>query len=347
MLIDGDSFDVYGTTASLLTEGIYTSATGVTLSASNPRTGTYSARADVAGLLRKAVTSGTVFGVGCAFDLSALPTADQAMGLVSFRDSTNTNQISLWVTTTGTVEVRSGDYDGTVLGETRILFEAGTYGYIETWVYCHPTDGFVRIGFGDSSSRNYNVLNLVDIDTDTTGTGEITYIGVFNRRTADAAVFDCDDLAVYDNSGSYDNVPFVGNSSVYEMPPTADTATADWAKSTGTDGYALVDDVPPNDSAYISSTTLNAKSTFTLGNVSTSLYRVRGVIVYSRQKKTSGTTSTQINIINDGYTAAGTARDVTTSFAYYKDVFPTNPATSGVWTVTSLNTATIQAKKIV
>lgn len=349
MLVHGDSFDVYGTTSSLMSQGIYTTVTDITLSAAHPRTGTYSVLSGTNAFLRYSVTSGNGFAVGAAFRIETLPTANQAMGLGSFRDATNTNQISLWVKTDGSVEARAGDWNGTVLGTSTPFIVAATYHYIEIWVRCDSSDGFVRLGYRNQggTDRFAEVLSLSNINTDTTGTGEISYVSPFNRRTANASIFYCDDLAIYNNMGSYNNEPFIGDSVVIVMSPNADTANADWAKSTGALGYALVNGVPPNDSAYISTATPNATSRFDMSDVSTALYRVRGVVCYSRQQKSgAGTTSNQISIKRGTLFNPGTARDVTTSWVYYKDLFELDPATAGPWTPTTLNLASIQIKKI-
>lgn len=67
---------------------------------------------------------------------------------------------------------------------------------------------------------------------------------------------------VVDPNDSLNPVDFIGDRRWEPITPTADLTYRQWTPSTGTDHYALIDEVPPNTTDYNSTYTVNAKDSF-------------------------------------------------------------------------------------
>lgn len=336
MITHADSFDIYGTTSSLLS-GVYTGSTGCTLSSTQPRTGTYSLRIATTGILQKIIPTGSVIGIAYAIRLDSLPGSNQVQGLMSFQDTNDGAQISVWVNTSGNIEVRFGDSTGPVLATSVIPISALTYVHFEGWVFIDGTNGYFKLAMGTDSGSQSEIINLSGINTDRTGAGPATTVIVAQNNTGASGIY-LDDLVIYDNGDDYNAAPYNGLTKVIALVPDADTSTADWAKSTGVTGYTLVNASPPDDTKWISTQTPLAKSQFTTTNLGYSPKKIKGVVVLSRQKQdVAGAATTRVDLVTNSQTVTGTTRSLTTSFGYYLDIFQTDPNTGGKWNVTDIN----------
>lgn len=157
-----------------------------------------------------------------------------------------------------------------------------------------------------------------------------------------------DNLFIWDGTGSINN-DWIGERNVVTLYPNADTAQADWALSTGSDGYDLVDDVPPNDTTFLSSATVDDESQFGLQNLTNTGVNITAVQATARADKAdTGDASLKVGIIETGgmtdYPASGTVL-IQDQFKYVFHVSETNPATSVAWTSADLAAALIGIKR--
>lgn len=148
------------------------------------------------------------------------------------------------------------------------------------------------------------------------------------------------DLYIADTSGTVNNA-LLGDSQVVNRFPRADVAGQQWAPSTGTAHYSLVNDTAEDgDSTYIESSTPGQVDRFTSSDAIGTPVAVYGVGVRAIARKTDGATR-QINlqIANGASVASGPTATLGTSFAGTAAAFNTDPATGAAWTLTGASNA--------
>ncbi len=75
-----------------------------------------------------------------------------------------------------------------------------------------------------------------------------------------------DDIAFNDSSGGKENsYPSLGG--VYALKPTSDGATSQWVRSSGTANYQAVDELPPNTTDYVYSSTSGEKDLYGISSL--------------------------------------------------------------------------------
>lgn len=130
------------------------------------------------------------------------------------------------------------------------------------------------------------------------------------------------------------------------LRPTADGTPTDWVCSTGTDNYANVDDVTPDDdTTYNYATAIDVIDEFTITDFSLpSGFVINSVIPVARVKK-AGVTDAQIQLGLDqgGTEEYATAQSIATTYAYYFDRFTDDP-TSAAWSDSNIDSIKLQIK---
>jgi hypothetical protein len=350
-----EGFGRYGGTKSFMLNGSSGQAwaqvdSGFSLSSANPRTGAQHMRMTGNASFNEArrVFGSTLTEVflGKALYCHALPATETTNGLTSgisaadgvylfdLRDQSNGSQLSVWIGTDGALEVRSR---GTVLGRTIPIIGAGAYQHVELYAKASNTVGAVEIRV-DEVTR----LNLTGIDTIFTANVEFSQDACGQNQTAvnppmiDFADFFCNDTTS-DGSGCD---TFVGDVKSGVLMVNADTAQADFAKSTGTVGYSLLNEKPPVDAGFISIASATGESDFGLENGPGNLSEILTIRPFVRAlKDDAGTCTIAPNMISNSIKATVSAQPITTAAAYYDSNVPLNPDTAAPWTLTELNAA--------
>ena len=146
-----------------------------------------------------------------------------------------------------------------------------------------------------------------------------------------------DDIYICDTTGSVNN-NFLGPCMVESLLPSADTTDADFDTSTGTDHYALVDEVPCDyETSYVESDTTGNKDIWDYENLSDIDGSVFGVYVWTYACATTGSFDLK-TVADDGTTEdtdGGTTVD-STSYVGSLRMLDQTPS-SNSWTVTRVN----------
>jgi hypothetical protein len=158
-----------------------------------------------------------------------------------------------------------------------------------------------------------------------------------------------DDLYAWDTSGSFNN-DFIGDRKVATLFPNADTSEADWLKSTGSLGYAVIDENPQNgdtDYLYCEPDTNDPPepivSTFDMTNMPAETGAILAVQNNMLSRKTdAGDCIMRADMVSGADVALGSEVSVNQSYLYKADVFETDPATGALWTKDSLNAAKLR-----
>lgn len=161
----------------------------------------------------------------------------------------------------------------------------------------------------------------------------------------DSAV-DTDFVPATDGSGKATG--YIGELQVMYLPPNADTAEDDWVPSTGTDAYAMVDEVNPNDADYISSATANDLTEFALTDLPEEITYVRGLQLIGRMSKSdAGAAMIKFGMKSDASTDDADERPITVEPTYWWDFMNVDPDTGTRWTRASLNAAWLRLTRSV
>lgn len=242
------------------------------------------------------------------------------------------------VNTNGTLSVRRGHSAGlfsveagTVLGTTTEALLAGQYYYIELEALIDDAAGSYRVvvngdeWLSDTGVQTRGQFPLAPLDDlwDEIAFGRL----LFNSGTAQSWAID--DLYVADDDDSIpDNtvVALMGDTAFDWYQPTEDDL-AQFTPSTGSDHFALVDEIPPNDDAdYNSSTNAGDVDTFGLEAPPAD----RGPVTwfqptYSRRRLAGGNTSSQPVWRWDGTVYARAAQGDPSTYAYHHGVWNRKP----------------------
>ena len=333
-------------------------STGWSLSSANPRTGSHCLR--LATGQSTAQIARRVFGapleeafVGFGIHCAALPDQEVLPGesigvrsgvfLASFRDQANTRQVDFVLGTDGAIAVYAGvgfsssTYLGTLLGRTIPIIGAGAYQHVEIYVRASNENGAVEIRV-DEITR----LSLTGVNTIPNGGAEVSQVAIGhygnspNPGTIDIADIYSNDT-VNDGSGCH---TFIGDCKSGWLPVNADTAQADFALSAGSDGFALLDDTPPDDATYISTSATTAESDFGLTNGPANLSEILTVRPAVRaQKDDAGSALIAPSMKSNSVKETVAGQPITTAFAYYDANVPFNPDTDAPWTLAELDAA--------
>lgn len=341
-----DGFDHYGAVPSngnILRQGVYAETNlgpGGGVTTANPRTGARALRIAMfendAGVRRVLVDGASeTVGGAYAFSLSSLPTNNNSLGLFQWRNSANGIMASVWVTSTGALNIRSGGRDGPVVAESDPVIYPGAYQHFEG--VNGPAGLEVRI-------NGVTVINHAYVAGVAGPVGQVKLgANSFPLTGANGILMDVDDFAVWDAEGLISN-DFVGDIKVYTRFPTSDGVDQGWTPSAGDDGFAMLDNVPPVDATeYVSATALGSpadpiRSTYGVGDFPEEIVAVRGVMLTTRAWKTdAGNAKIQTGVRVNAAETLGTERAISQAPVWYADVYEVNPETSSVWSLEALN----------
>ena len=340
-----DSFDHYAT-ADLAEKWTSTTVSGGTLSiGSSGRRGSQGLRVTGPVSVSQCLATQTLAPVDASTCLAGfsllLSHAPPTGGYAIFRVADGgTTQWTLAVLGDFRLQIRQGGVAGTVLATSSATgLATGVAAYLEVKGVIHPSAGTADIrvngvsvlaatGLNTRSSAN-NAWTAVQLGVSTT-TGS-------NLETLETV--DYDDLYVLDGSGAAPWNAFLGDCRVDARYPTAEGATIGWTPSTGTDNAATLDETAPNDDTdYNTAAVTSLTDTFVCQDAPVAGAAIYGVQVNLSAKKTESGTCSLASVIRQGTTdLAGPAQDPTTSYAYLRTVYPTNPHTSAAWTESDFN----------
>lgn len=245
------------------------------------------------------------------------PSAAQFNG-ISFAESnlTSANYLCVGVLANGSIQVWRGNSFGTnVLGTTDAdIISSDVWHHIGVEVTRSASTGTVNV-YVDGVQQ----LALTGVNTGSTNWDLVNLC----KYNAECLV---DDLYIVDAA------TWLGEARVSPLAVTADTAQADFTPSTGSDNYACVDDIPPNLTDYVSSSTVGNKDLYEIADLSYTPVNILGVKITSYASKDDITTRTARNIIKSGATSAnGATNALSNTPRFVEDIWETDPNTGVAW----------------
>ena len=346
-LLHCDSFDHYGGDTAQMLLGIYAALPvgAVDLVTTHARTGAHSLQLRGGAAVRRVMAVATpIVGVGfvCWFD--NLPSIPGRAYPIVFMDRAATPHIYVMVQTTGAIEVYLNG--GALLGSSAPVLTTGAWQHIEARAKIDIANGEVEVRvngvtvFAISGVRTRTIFSAYD---------EVAQIAIQSESGLSSCPYLIDDLFVWDSLGGANN-DFLGDRRVMTDFPSQDTVIADWVKSAGVNGYALINERPADDGAtYLESITYVApgdQSAFDFTLLPPEVAAVSGIIVLAKTLKTdAGPANARLSILSGPAEGLGADRTITQVWSYRADVFELNPNTGAPWTRAEVNAAQIAIRR--
>lgn len=276
-----------------------------------------------------AATSGWV--IGFALMAEAMPTA--AISFISLRDA-GTVQCDLRLNPDGTLSVTR---NGTILGTSSVAISTGSYYYIE-W----------KVTIADAISADSCKVRVSGVDVITVAAGSDTknttnasanQLRVGGSTVGSSVALNFDDLYVCDQTGTANN-NFLGDCRVDTQFPNADGAITNFATSSGTTHYTLVDETAPNTTDYVDSANVGDRDLYEFTNLTAlATSTVYGVQVSTAAlKDDAGSRSIAVTARSGGLNVDGATQALSTSQLYFSSIFETDSA-SAQWNQSTVDAA--------
>ena len=352
-LLHMDNFSIYGDDQNLMLNGIYASIGGTDLAVDpdgvSPGRVLLMAGLYNYGLVRFVLpTLLTTVGAGLRIWFTDLPSAalNYANNPIVVYDNALTPIASINIDNTGRINVRNNiDNTGAILGSTTnpVVSANGWY---------HIEAKFVQGGTGASSIEvRVEGISVLTVSATTLGNNNsFASVGIRSQASPSyTSNWYVKDFFIWSSLGSYNN-NFLSTVQIYNLTPTADVSL-NWTPSTGTNGYSILDNIPPVDSVFISAAN-PPPSPYVgdLSNLPTNVSSVKALQTFVRAAKIDGGDGTlQVSLISSPAsspaTANGTDRPITVAQTYWCDVFETDPKTSAPWLPSAVNVAQIKINR--
>lgn len=329
----------YASVSSLRYQGVddgygWSGMTGV-----NPRTGRgFAAAHDVFGSFRKSCGSDLkTVGVAIAVYLPSLPSSSPgAWRLIQFRNSDNHVIASVGVGTTGRIRIWKG-VDNAVAAESTKEIPAGAWKHVEA-ICTVSSDGttFDMTVYVDE----VNFTSVTGYASEWSGT-DIAQVAVgqaSNGNTPEISGWGVDDFVIHTYSTP------IGMNGAYYLRPVADTYDADFSLSTGSDGYALIDErKPDDDSEFIYADTTSKKSRFDVEALPNNIVSVAAVQPMGRVRKTdAGACGIKVGIKSGTTEDQASEFTASQSYQYATAVWEVDPDTSSAFDPSSMPSISIE-----
>lgn len=357
-LLKADGFDHYGTSTTGRTNmllGAYAAVDANWLPATTkPRNGICSlAMTSVGGTgLGIRDTFGatkTYCGRAMAYWFTQLPANSTGTTLMTFSDTNNAAQMSLVLTTTGTLQVYRGTSGGTATGSPSAqVVTSGSWAHVEMWVKAGSTttstDGEVEVFVNGTQVIDFTGGSTVR--TINTANREYSQVicGIYTDNNIVPTYMD--DAVMYDDSGSYNNAPGIGDKDVLPYYPDADGGTSAWVRNTGSSDFSAVNQTAQDgDTTYLEAAAAADVEDLEISAVPSTVDGIIGVVLINCLRKTqAGASEVSADIMETGSAASSnTAHVLSQSYAYYHDVIERNPVDgTTAWTYTTVSASKIR-----
>lgn len=338
-----DSFDVYGTDNTLLTDGVYANAVfgfGGGLITDPDGLSTQRCLYFNGGELRYPLLTPTdVIGVCRRVWCPALPGDPGAEPILFYWvDIDNQLIASVKVQTNGAIKFEI--VDGPTFSTNVPVITAEAWWHIE----CKIAVSTVNAGTFELRVEGQTVIDEDTLDFNRATIyqvcmgGETSFIGNTGQSMAK-------DYVIWNDLGT-DNTDFLGPVRVINLTPNADDDLGGWTPNTGTQGYPILDNNPPLNTQYMIGTpaAVDDPMAYDLTNLPDDITAIKGVLTFVRARKIDGGYGAlQTSMIGTGDAESpGADRPITAGYVYWRDVHERDPGTDAPWTRVAVNASKIK-----
>lgn len=370
-----DGFDHYGDNEADMLDGSYGTVDCTLITSPTPPTGTHAVAPGISGTdgikgIRRVLQGAARDKVGAAarFYFPGLPDTNTVSIIFDFLSaSANRSHVSCFVDSNGRLLFRTGANHGlnggvgTQIAVSDPVITANAWNHVEVQVYKHATLGWVR-----AAVNGIHVFEATNLDTEFDSSGIISVAQVRSwyggATISNGGPFYMDDYYIYDFVGDSavdtDFCPttdgggmatgYIGELQVMLRMANGDTAEADWLKSTGTEGFSLIDEVPSNDADYVYSLADTDLSEFEIEDLPEEITYIRGVGIHSRiSKSDAGAAMYRVGMKSDIEVSDAAERPMTIEPTYWRDEVNVDPDSGARWTRASFNAAWLRIRRTI
>lgn len=341
MYLKAEGFDTYGTDETNMTLAQWAEVqSGCQLSATYNRHGTYGLNITAGNLSECRIGFGDNLSeviIGFAFNFhSGIPTGSNDSAMEILDNAGGAVMSVIWGSDGSFLVKRGNKSSGTLIAQTDpSVYGASAFYHFEMRSLVSATVGTCEIRI-----NGVTVLNATGLNNAGTANVEFSQLRLENGSGgAGGAAYAVDDLFILDTTGSYNN-DFLGDMAVLEDVPDADgTYTGEWTPSTGSDQYAMIDEIPQDgDTSYDEATAVYDTMSVTFPDIDVSFTGIACVeLFHISRKTTAGDGSVQCRADSNGTEVAGDTDALTESYSGYRSVFEEDPDTATVWSVAAAN----------
>ena len=338
-----ENYKSYGNNVSYMSDGLYAQATLRLLEDPDPNETGYVAKiSDGFDILRKVLSGNkTTVGVAQRYWFPTLPVSDNIPYILRFCDEDNVIQTSLAVTSTGKLQVYRGGGVALLAESTGPVVVTNAWTHIEMKVLFSQTVGTVEVRV-----NGVTVISATGLDTVQSAKVHCAQVSLDCDNASDGVPrisMYCKDYFIWDGEGTHNN-NFAGTVSIIDLIEESDIDLGDWAPSTGSTGFDLVNESPPDDAKYISALTATTDpAVMTLSDLPEDVTSVRCLMTLVRSRKVDGGDGNlQVGLVSGSDVDLGADHPLTTAFTYYYDISEEDPATDAPWSPSAVNDADIQ-----
>ena len=268
--------------------------------------------------------------IGFAFKDDNMPSAP--FKLLSFMDLSD-SQIDLYFDpSTHNFSFRRAIDD--IVGTGTRLVSDNTWVYVEVKATIHSSTGSVQLKINEQSD-----ITVTGANTQASANGH-NYANTisFFKPSAYSTSYSLDDLYILDSNGSANN-DFLGDMKVEALVPIGTGTNSGWTAVGDSPNWKCV---VSNNATYVETSTLNAKDTYQISDLTYITNAIAGIGVNIFVKNTDGQSNHIKSVIRSGgvdndSAASNFVNDV--DFKCQTFVQETDPNTSSAWTAAALNSA--------
>lgn len=283
-------------------------------------------------LIKNMQTNIALMTAGEAVKADNLPTGSNTVMFHTLTDG-GTDGISVGVSAAGEIVVRQG-LQGTIIARSNPgVFTNSVWYFIETQVLPRSSaTGTVTVRL-----NGLQVISVATVQTNFNGGSTLNQFGIC---TGVYTALYHDDIYVNDGLGTRNNT-FSGDTKIVVIKPNAVGLLSQMTPSTsGADNYTMVDDdIPDDDSTYVSSATLNNIDMYGMSNLPADITNTYSVQWVSYMRKDDATSRTVKPVMStDGATIAlGQDYSLGQNYSYILQGFDVDPTDGTPWTPAKVN----------
>lgn len=254
----------------------------------------------------------------------------------------STSQVSITFNAGGSISLKLGDYNGSVIATYTNAFIATEWNNFQFKIkIASAGGGTFDVRKNGNSSSNFSATGLTTRVTSNSyiNSVKLSELGSFSR------LFYFDDFYMFDNNPASAPSDWTGDIRSYSLTATSDTAQKQFTPSGSPNNYANVGKFAPNTATYNYASTVGYEDLFDITNLSVSPTQIIGVVTKTVMSKSDTNPRNGQPVIKSNATSSdGTSVALSSSFIGYINNWSTDPDTLAAWTASGVNALQIGYK---
>jgi hypothetical protein len=334
-LIFMDGFDHYGPNVTRLRDGVYAQTSGAALT-NLSRTDQYACAitpsSNNSGLRRVLPAPRESVGVGFAFWISQLPYDRADLALAQTLSNATEGLMTIAITATGSIIVRTGSWRGPVVGESSPeVVTTGAYQHFEAF-----------FGAGGFEVR----INGVTVVSGLAYGGEVHQVMLggcmgFPKTGGAEVIYRIDDAYCWDDTGGAPN-SWIGDKRVYLDLPDQDGSDQDWIPNVAKQAYEILRNVPPVDTEFVEAAEVGDRVSVGIAALPATVISIVAIQNVARVWKSDvGDAKVKIMTRSDGQDGDNGWVALTSQPRWFQNIQAVDPATDLPWLPEAVNNSEI------